>query len=279
MGAVTNCTINVCLSGCITGNTNPGCQNCVIQNCDPQFEVCAGLNVLPKPVVPPTDPVIVLVGALVPSVVLLVVCIYCGWLRYNRNLAKRQMNIQDLAKLAGSGAATPMPNQMQVAASNPTYNNMNGGYPSPYSQSKYSSPPPPPMMSPGMAPPGQVLTPYQMEYQRQQVALAQGMPIQSQKYKAPSARMSAMVAMPPVVTTNAVRLVTKFDFVGENSDELTVSVGQRLMGLEEADEWWLAKVLDTGVIGLIPSVFVEVDGPMGSTARGGITSSQVAPQF
>ena len=44
--------------------------------------------------------------------------------------------------------------------------------------------------------------------------------------------------------------VAIYDFIGERSDELNVTVGTRMTGIEEQDLWWLART-DAGIVGYV----------------------------
>ncbi|KAH9260008.1 hypothetical protein BASA81_001780 [Batrachochytrium salamandrivorans] len=83
---------------------------------------------------------------------------------------------------------------------------------------------------------------------------------QQQNRIAPSVRMTSMASQAqhqPDMFKPTVPLIAAFDFVGERSDELSVTVGTRMFGIEQQDGWWLAKT-ENGVVGLIPVSYTEM---------------------
>ena len=68
-------------------------------------------------------------------------------------------------------------------------------------------------------------------------------------------------------TMRAARLVAKFDFVPEFPDELHVRVGDQLFGIDDMDGWWVAGLVTSGQIGLIPKSYVDVEHPPAHSAE------------
>jgi len=256
---ITDCSVRTCAAQCLSGRTASGCQNCVIQKCDPSFIACTGLDPTPVANKGP-DSTAILGGALGGVGALMVIVVFFGYRKCQRDSKRRQLDFNDLAKLAMAPGSGSNPNVLtdggsfrggaQVVSSNPGY------------QQQQQKPQSFQQMSPNMG--GGAKTPYQLQYEMQQQQLAQGFaPSRQSRLAPPSARLSALVAQarvassPPLSSKNT-RLIAIYDFVGERGDELTVSVGARMTGIEEQDMWWLAKT-DAGVVGLIPSTYVEVD--------------------
>ncbi len=56
---------------------------------------------------------------------------------------------------------------------------------------------------------------------------------------------------------NGMILVARYSFHGVNSDELDVSKGALLHGIEQNGDWWTCSDPETGKLGLIPTSYVE----------------------
>ena len=77
---------------------------------------------------------------------------------------------------------------------------------------------------------------YQQMYMQQQQQLASG-------------------GSAPAAPHEPVPLQAVFDYTATREEDLTVQAGQRIMGLEEKQGWWLAQAQD-GAVGLVPANYV-----------------------
>ena len=60
------------------------------------------------------------------------------------------------------------------------------------------------------------------------------------------------------------QLVAKYDYRAENSQELTMRKGERLLLVDDTKDWWKVRSPDTGREGFVPSNFVKVSKPKAS---------------
>lgn len=167
-------------------------------------------------------------GAVGGAAVALVLALLVGYMLYRRNKKNKAMSPEDLAKMAGAQSMAVMPIGTRPNTSNP-------------------------------------------EFQQQQSPRMQQQQKQQPQRIAPSVRMTSMASQAqqaPNMFKPTVPLVAIYDFVGERGDELNVSVGTKMFGIEQQDGWWLAKTED-GIVGLIPVSYTEMDAEMPSPGGGG----------
>ncbi len=55
----------------------------------------------------------------------------------------------------------------------------------------------------------------------------------------------------------AVRLKAEFDFEAENEDELSVSVGDALIGIQQEGDWWFVESFTSSEVGLVPAAYIR----------------------
>jgi len=239
--------------------------------------ICSGLN--------PTiksdgsfDPIPVLIGAIAGGVGLLVLAIAFGAYHRSQTRKNQMLTPEELAKMAESQVAMGSPlTQSSYPIGSGSYPQMTSARldsPGDTSNPLYKGPASVSSFSSG----GQNLTPYQQQYLAQQQAIADGKIDPGQSRVAPSVRASAMVkraiSAPPSINASATPLVVVFEFVAEREDELNAAVGDKMLGIEQQDGWWLAQNAK-GVMGLIPVSYTQPDtgGP------GPSTTGRVDPQF
>lgn len=245
MSALARCGVDNCKVGCIQGAADSvSCQECNEKHCNPDFEKCSGLNIqIAHPV--PLDLVPIILGVVGGSCALLLLFGLCAYCDRKRNRGAKNLSLHDLARMANAQSVKDLV-PIGPDASNPKYR----------SQATLKTDP---STVPSVQQPQQPqLTPYQMQYQAQQAAIAQGH--LSTGRLAPSARASQMAAAailsPPDLKQTLTPLVATYDFVAERPDELNVTVGTKLFGIEQQDGWWLART-EKGVVGLIPANYTE----------------------
>lgn len=60
------------------------------------------------------------------------------------------------------------------------------------------------------------------------------------------------------------QLIAKYDYKAENSQELTMRKGERLLLVDDTKDWWKVRSPDTGKEGFVPSNFVKIVKPKAS---------------
>ncbi|KAK3566769.1 hypothetical protein QTP86_004529 [Hemibagrus guttatus] len=63
-------------------------------------------------------------------------------------------------------------------------------------------------------------------------------------------------------TTDNKIVIALFSYDAENKNELTFKKGEKLVILDESGEWWKAKSLSSGKVGLIPSNYIRLEESM-----------------
>ena len=237
---------------------------CNIQKCNPDFEVCAGLNPLLK-TAPGLDLTPVLIGAIVGGFLALLLTIGLGTYYRSMTRKRKMLSPDEMAKMSeNQNYAMGSPNIPIASMASSRIENS----PDKSSNPLYRSP-----SSPGsVMSASSGLTPYQQEYMAQQDAIAKGLisPDPRSTRMTPSVRASQMVravsSQPASFMANATPLVAVYEFIAERDDELNAAVGDKMLGLEQQDGWWLAQN-SKGVMGLIPVSYTAVDAstPVSST--------------
>lgn len=230
--------------------------------------ICSGLNpALKDPA--GLDFIPILIGAVAGGLGAIVLAIIIGAYRRAKTRRLKMLSPEEMAKLASSQSlalGSPLTSQgsmnpigspaFSVSSSSNKYDN---GYGPNANNPVYNNNSP--VLSAGSG--GSNLTPYQQQYLAQQAALAQGgVDHNTHSRIAPSMRASQMVARAvsagPSITASATPLVVMFEFIAERDDELTAAVGDRMLGIEQQDGWWLAQN-EKGIMGLIPVSYTAVD--------------------
>jgi len=275
MGNLGLCGARNCTVQCIQGSfTNKACRECNELKCNSDFMVCAGLNPAIRTAAA-LDTTPILIGAIAGGVTLLVLAGVFGYIYRMRTRKDKMLTPEELAIIAASQSASASPVMSMQGSLAPigsgSFRMDNPGLGGHTSNPAYQSPAK--VMSgssfgsggsAGIQAGSVGLTPYQQQYLAQQEALAKGVFDGSRQSRmAPSQRVSAMAAAamaapPKNIASKATRLVVIYDFVAEREDELTASVGAKMLGIEQQEGWWLAQD-ERGIIGLIPASYTEVD--------------------
>lgn len=264
MGDLAACGIFYCPTQCANGGVeNPSCRLCNQQYCNPSFEQCSGLNI-DVPEAPPINFVPIIGGVVGGFMALLLIAVSAGWYHRRVTRHRKMLTPDEMARIASMQSFTSSKTGTPYIdgaigtgpeSSNPKYVNVDKG-----STNSFNLPPG-----------DSQLSPYQRMYKAQQEALAKdggNRTSQLPSRTVPSARVSQMASnafnAPPIIPSNAIRLITTYDFDAEHSDELNVKAGTSLIGVDQKDGWWLAKTED-GVFGLIPVSYTTEDTTPGKS--------------